>query len=110
MKVEHFEQLVLAAGLNIFSKYAPRFLVSLHVPTTFGTRIQTATIAFSSMKAFEAATDTEAQEAIDDTKAQLERAAQTQQGTMARGGVIKVRTKYDEEEEEAQKTVNYPAH
>ena len=109
MTIEHFEQLVTSAGLNVFSKYAPRFLVSLHVPMQFGTRIQTAAIAFSSMRAFEAATVEEAQEAINDTKSQLERAAQTKQGTMARGGVIKARTRLDEEEE-TQKTVNYPAH
>lgn len=33
MKVEHFEKLVEAAGMNIFSKDAPQLLVSLHVPT-----------------------------------------------------------------------------
>lgn len=90
MKVEHFEQLVLAAGLNIFSKYAPRFLVSLHVPkeiplqnggVVVSQRIQCDALVFDAAE-FDQMTPEQAKSRIAACVKRLERAAKTKQGVL----------------------------
>jgi hypothetical protein len=108
MKVDEFEQLVTGAGLNLLSAWVPRFIVSLHVPTQFGTRIQTAVITFASQDAFEAATTEQVVVAIDDMKQRLQKAAKTQQGDIARGCEVLVKTSRDVTSQAA--GVQYPAH
>jgi hypothetical protein len=107
MRQAEFEDLVSKAGLNLLSRWAPRFIVSLYVPREFGMRRQTAVISFASVEALEAATADECKSAIDETKTRLSRAAQTKQGDIAQGGEVRVRV---EQEEVAPVGINYPAH
>lgn len=90
MTTEQFEQLVTSAGLNIFSKYAPRFLVSLHVAkeiplqnggVVVSQRIQCDAMAFAAAE-FAMLTPDVAQRQIDVCKKRLERAAKTKQGVV----------------------------
>ena len=90
MTIEHFEQLVTSAGLNIFSKYAPRFLVSLHVPKEIplqngsvvtSMRIQCDALAFGAAE-FAMLTPEQAKSQIEACVKRLERAAKTKQGVL----------------------------
>jgi hypothetical protein len=109
MIASEFEDLVSKAGLNLLSRWAPRFIVSLHVPTLYGMRRQTAVITFASHAALEAATTEEVQAAIKDAKARLAKAAKTQQGDIAHKdkGEVKVVV---EQKAVAAVGINYPAH
>jgi transcription elongation GreA/GreB family factor len=118
LKQQEFEDLVTAAGLNLLSRWAPRFIVSLYVPIKIklengtvltSTRRQTAVITFGSRQGLEDATTEEAQAAIDDAKGRLYKAAKTKQGDIAHKdkGEVKVRV---EQEVVAPVGINYPAH
>jgi hypothetical protein len=109
LKQQEFEDLVTAAGLNLLSRWAPRFIVSLYVPREFGIRRQTAVISFASVEALEAATAEEVQAAIKDAKTRLFKASQTQQGDIAHKDKGEVRVRV-EQEEVAPVGINYPAH
>lgn len=106
MTISELEALVTDAGLILISKWAPRFLVSLRVPTTYGTRCQAGKIEFVSQHAFETATRDEVTVAINEIKARLERAAKTIQGDVAKGGTVFVGTQCAV----ASSGVQYPAH
>jgi len=106
VKQAEFEDLVTGAGLNLLSKYSPRFLISLYVPTTYGQRIQTGKIEFASQQALEAASEEEVAIAITEIKARLERAAGTLRGEIHGGTVVKVATK----EKATEAGISYPAH
>lgn len=107
MEAEEFESLIQASGLNLLSKWAPRFLVSLRVPTEYGVRIQCGRLLFASPSAFLVASTDEVVEAIAELKTRLSRASQTIQGDVARGGNVEVVTKANVP---AQAMINYPAH
>lgn len=113
MIASEFEDLITAAGLNLLSRWAPRFGVSLHVAKSYGgvngVRMQNGTISFASHAALEAATTEECQAAIDEMKARLFKASQTKQGNISHkdGGEVKVVV---EQEEVAPVGINYPAH
>jgi len=106
MDKDQFERLVTGAGLNLLSKYSPRFLISLYVPTTYGYRVQTGKIEFASQQALEAASEEEVAKAIAEVRRRLERAAGTLRGEIHGGTVVKVATK----EKAAEAAINYPAH
>lgn len=107
MKLEEFERLVQASGLNLLSAHPPRFLVSLYVERKHGTRIQTGKIEFLTVEAFESCTKEQAQSAINIIKERLLQSAQTQQGNIAQGGTVKIESA---QEGDQQKGINYPAH
>jgi hypothetical protein len=118
MKAEEFEDLVAAAGLNLLSRWAPRFIVSLYVPikillengsTVSSMRRQTAVITFVSRQGLEDATSEQCQDAIADAKARLEKAAGTKQGDISHkdGGEVKVVVAQVVKQETG---VKYPAH
>lgn len=81
MKLEEFESLVQAAGLNLLSKYAPRFLLSLHVSTPWGTRVQCDVLEWQPAE-FAMLTPERAEAQIAACKKRLERAAKTKQGVV----------------------------
>ncbi|HEX3640125.1 MAG TPA: hypothetical protein VHV10_02420 [Ktedonobacteraceae bacterium] len=109
MKKQEFEDLVQSAGLNLLSRWAPRFIVSLHVPTRYGMRRQTAVITFVTQEALEAATTEEVQAAIKDAKTRLFKASQTQQGDIAHKDKGEVRVRVEQEVADVV-GINYPAH
>jgi hypothetical protein len=119
MTQTEFEDLVSRAGLNLLSRWSPRFIVSLYVPikillengsTVTSMRRQTAVITFGSQKAMEAATVEEAQAAIDDAKTRLYKAAKTKQGDIAHKDKGEVRVRVEQEEVADVVGINYPAH
>lgn len=113
MKAEEFEALVQSSGLNLLSKWSPRFGVSLHVAKSYGgvngVRMQNGTISFASHAALEAATTEECQAAIDEMKARLFKASKTKQGNISHkdGGEVKVVVAQVVKQETG---VKYPAH
>ena len=116
VNVARFERLVKAAGLNLLTKWMPRFGVSLRYPTKlvaeYGTvqslRIQTGAIVFSSQQAFESSTDQQCREAIIEMHRRLLQAAKTKQGDVEPSGMVLVKTDPPVIPEKA--VVNYPAH
>jgi hypothetical protein len=79
MKQAEFEQILVDAGLNPISKYAPRFLVVLRVPTTYGVRHQCDVLELTHDE-LEKLTPEDAQQRIEACKRSLLRAANTKQG------------------------------
>lgn len=81
MTIEELEHLVQSAGLNLLSKYAPRFIVSLHVQREHGVRIQCDALEYQPAE-FAMLTREQAIKQIAVCKARLERAAKTKQGVL----------------------------
>jgi hypothetical protein len=106
MTIEEFEHLVTEAGLILLLAYPPRFLVSLHVETKFGIRMQCGKLLFSSREAFRMAEKEETISAIEELRQRLSRASQTQQGDVAKGGTVEVKTANVRK----QVAIGYPAH
>jgi hypothetical protein len=107
MKTDEFEQLVAKAGLNLLSKWAPRFLVSLRVPTKFGGyRSQSGALIFA-LGSFSRATEDEVSQSINILKKNLLRASRTLSGDIGEGMVVQVETK---QLVASAVGINYPAH
>lgn len=106
MTLSEFEHLVAEAGLILLLAYPPRFLVSLHVVTKFGTRMQCGKLLYASVEAFRIAEEEETRTAIEELRQRLSRASQTQQGDVAKGGTVMVKAK----QAKRQEAINYPAH
>jgi hypothetical protein len=90
MTIEQFEHMLTEAGMNVFTKYAPRFLVSLHVPKEIplqngsvvtSMRIQCDALVFEAAE-FAQLTHEQARDRIEACKKRLERAAKTKQGVV----------------------------
>lgn len=107
MTLDEFTMLVERAGLNLLSAHPPRFLVSLHVETQFGERVQCGGLLFETVDAFSVATTEETITGIEELSKRLSRASQTRQGDVARGGTVMVVTRQGNGRQAA---INYPAH
>ncbi len=117
MRQQEFEQLITDAGLNLVSTWAPRFVVSLYVPTEIATehgvirstRVQCDTIAYQPdefiMRPPEAC-----RRDIEACKARLERAAHTQQGVICYPTTEKKATPKKQSTTPAVSAIAYPAH
>jgi len=81
MGINEFEKLISQAGLNLLSKYAPRFVVSLRVPQQIGTRYLCETISYAPAE-FAMLTPEQAKQQIAACRAKLERAAKTKRGML----------------------------
>ena len=79
MRVEDFQKLIADAELNLHSKWAPRFVVSLHVPTTYGIRVQCETLSYEPAE-FAMLTPERAKQQIEACKRSLEKEAKKKMG------------------------------
>lgn len=81
MTIEEFERLIQEAGLNLIDAYAPQFVVSLHMRTEWGTRVQGGMLTYDHAE-FAALSCEACRSQIAALKKRLERAAKTKQGVL----------------------------
>lgn len=111
MKPETFEEMLVQAELHpqrIGNHWGVAWSISLHYPTTFGTRIQVDWLIHQPAE-FALMTREQATSKIAACKAILERAARTQQGVLCEP-TEKLKKQIVQKIAPAQGGVKYPAH